>query len=121
MTATMRGVDTEAAVGAGARARGGGHGGLRPAWCDDAVSRFFQGRHGGMKAFARAISAALGAAPPVRIRCTRGRFILTIRDLIVSLDPIIEGPAGAVGHRHKRAERARPAAGQRYKRAERGI
>ena len=50
----------------GAGARGGLHGGLRPAWCDKHVlmrcQGFFQGQSGGMKAFARTISAALGGA-----------------------------------------------------------
>ena len=56
------------AIALGAGAWGGGHGGLLNAWCDDdqhllmRCQGFFRGRHGGMKAFKHAISAARGGA-----------------------------------------------------------
>ena len=56
--------------------------------CIDAVSRFFQGRHGGMKAFARTISAARGGALPPVARWRFGRFIPTITGIIGSLNPL---------------------------------
>ena len=64
------------------------------------MSRFFQGATRGHEGVRARDSCRFGAAPPVRIRCTRGRFILTITGIIVSLNRLdLEGAKPLDGER----------------------